>query len=83
MVLNLVAGSGREEKAEEGRKGLIAFWLIVILLTQAKFQLRADRVGILVSILFVYLGYMDVQKPQEIEDGSVAQGFSQNSLPGF
>lgn len=82
-MLNLVAGSGREEKAEEVRKGLIAFWLIVILLTQAKFQLRADRVGILVSILFVYLGYMDVQKPQEIEDGSVAQGFSQHSLPGF
>lgn len=72
-----------ERRRQRKLEGLIAFWLIVILLTQVKFQLRADRVGVLVSILFVYLGYLDVQKPQEIEDGSVAQGFSQHSLPGF
>lgn len=75
MVPSLVAGSGREEKAEEVRKGLIAFWLIVVLLTQAKFQLRADRVGVLVSILFVSLGYMDVQKLQEIRGWFSSSGF--------
>lgn len=72
---SLVAGSGREEKAEEVRKGLIAFWLIVVLLTQAKFQLRADRVGVLVSTLFVHLGYMDVQKLQELRGWFSSSGF--------
>lgn len=75
MVPSLVAGSGREETAGEVRKGLIAFWLIMILLTQAKFQLRADRVGVLVSILFVFLGYMDVQKLQELRGWFSSSGF--------
>lgn len=72
---SLVAGSEGEEKAEEVRKGLTAFWLILILLMQAKFKLRTDRVGVLVSILFVCLGYMDAQKPQEIRGWFNSSGF--------